>query len=96
VQPHFLQEFIDNPLLILFGLPIPFFPGNSPIQSWRRIWLGGVSVWGFWRECGVMGDHDPCVQSEFGDEAVGFGRGVGEQGTEGDSFCPYQSAGSNH
>jgi hypothetical protein len=43
-----------------------------------------------------MGDDASCVQSEFGDEAVGFGQGMGEQTTEGDSIYAYQSARSNH
>ena len=43
-----------------------------------------------------MGDDASCVQSEFGDEAVGFGQGMGEQTTEGDSICADQSAWANH
>jgi hypothetical protein len=33
MYPHFFEEVINNPLLIVFGPPVPFFPGNSVVNG---------------------------------------------------------------
>jgi len=48
-----------------------------------------------WRECGLVVDHDPGSESQFGAEAVGIVRSMDAQEDERDPFFAYQSAGAH-